>query len=99
MAKQDAQWVTIDPTTLDADVLEAYAQYKDAYREMKELRNAFEKAMAVDVPSGERMIFGYNFGKLSIAIVADDRVERKPKQATQSLADYLARRAAAGQSC
>lgn len=99
MAKHDADWITIDVTTLDADVLEAFAQYKDAYREMKELRGAFEKLMAADVPAGERMIFGYNFGKLSIAIVPDDRKPAKAKQSTQSLAEYLASRAQSGERC
>lgn len=97
--KQDAQWVTIDPTTLSPEQQDTYAKYKALYREMKNAREIFESEMSQDVAAGERMIFGYNFGKLSIAIVPDDRKPAKAKQSTQSLAGYMASRTAAGQSC
>lgn len=93
--KQDADWITVDPNTLDAADLARFTEYKEAYKMMKAAREAFENGMQASVPEGERMIFGYNFGKLSVAIVADDRKPAKAK-ATVSLADYLAARAASG---
>jgi len=99
MAKQDAVWVEIDPETLAGDQRQAYADYKAAYRMMKEARQAFEALMSADVQTGERMIFGYNFGKLSVAIVEDDRKAAKPKAMKQSLAEYLASRSAHGDRC
>lgn len=98
MAKHngDAVWIEIDITTLTSEQLEAYTAYKALYKDMKAQRQAFEASMAVGVPEGQRMIFGYNFGKLSISVVADDRKATKPKQAQMSLAQYLATRQAAG---
>lgn len=97
MAKQDANWVEIDAGELEASLKSAYDCYKLAYREMKALREAFERAMAeaAQVPVGKRMVFGYNFGKLSVAIVDDDR---KPSSAKPklSLADFMAQQQASG---
>lgn len=98
-AKQDAQWINIDVSTLTTAQSAAYRGYKQCYLEMKQQREAFELLMSADVPSGERMIFGYNFGKLSVAIVLDDRKPKSAKAAPQSLADYLASRKDAGQQC
>lgn len=40
------------------------------------------------IPDGKRLVFGYNFGKLSVALVDDDA---KPSTAkgTTSLSDFL----------
>lgn len=99
MAKHDAEWTTIEIDSLSDHQQNMYGQYKELYRRMKSAREAFEAAMAEGVPAGERMIFGYNFGKLSIAIVPDDRKPAKAKQGTLSLAEYLAGRKASGQQC
>lgn len=97
MAKHEsnAQWVTIDPASLPQEQLRAYDAYKVKYREMKEAREAFETMMQLGVPEGSRMILGYNFGKLSAAIVPDDRKPAKSK-VTASLQDFLAAQASAG---
>lgn len=99
MAKHnsDANWVTIDPSSLPDQTRAAYENYKTAYRIMKEQREAFEGLMQNGVPEGQRIILGYNFGKLSAAIVADDRKPAKAKAATQSLAEFLASQSAQGQ--
>lgn len=91
VAKQDANWVNIDIDTLDTQTLNAYQGYKASYKTMKECREVFERAMAeaAKLPQGQRMIFGYNFGKLSVAVVEDDRKVAKPKAATQSLSEFL----------
>lgn len=69
-----ANWLTIDPTTLPAIIQEDYRQYKDAYTIAKRQRETFETALrkAVSAPAGQRLAVNYNFGKLSVAFVADD---------------------------
>lgn len=96
MAKQEANWVELSVDTLDTQAQEAYKAYKDAYAAMKAKRTAFEDYLqaTAGLPEGKRMIFGYNFGKLSVAIVDDDRKPAKAKPAKLSLSDYLAREAA-----
>lgn len=96
MAKQEANWVNIDIDTLHDEARNAYDAYKAAYRAMKAAREAFEGVMSEDIPSGQRMIFGYNFGKLSVAVVEDDRKAAKPKAQTQSLSQFLAQAKANG---
>jgi hypothetical protein len=93
--KQDAVWTTIDPASLPQEAKALYDAYKTQYRVMKEAREAFENYVGKGVPKGQRMVFGYNFGKLSVALVVDDR---KPKQAApkQTLAEFLAAQRDAG---
>ena len=64
-AKSDAVWSEINPDTLAS-----------------EMAKAFETIVseAAELPAGKRVVFGYNFGKLSVAIVDDDC---KPAKATQ----------------
>jgi hypothetical protein len=94
MPKHVATWVEIDAEALAIDQRQAYDEYKAAYRDMKVLRTEFERSMGQALPEGKRMIFGYNFGKLSVALVEDDRKPAKP--AKQSLAEFLASQAEAG---
>lgn len=89
MAKQEANWVNIDTDTLSVELKNAYAEYKGQYQAMKKAREQFEGLMGASIPAGQRMIFGYNFGKLSVAVVEDDRKATKPKATTQSLSDFL----------
>jgi len=90
--RTDAEWIVIDPTTLGDDTQLAYMAYKDAYKAMKALREGFEQSMAsaVELPAGKRLVFGYNFGKLSVAVVDDDRKAVTKANAPQSLSSYLA---------
>ena len=98
MAKTDAVWIEINPETLPKDIAEAYAQYKEMYKEMKAQRIQFETMLAdlTDAPKGKRIVFGYNFGKLSVAIVDDDRKPARATPARQSLADFIATQMAKG---
>lgn len=90
--KRDATWINIDIATLSADQQAAYKSYKDAYALMKAEREAFEALIsaAVNPPAGKRVVFGYNFGKLSLAIVDDDTKPAKPSSAV-SLSDLVRR--------
>jgi hypothetical protein len=69
-----ANWLTIDPSTLPAIIQEDYRQYKAQYAIAKQARETFENALrkAVAAPAGQRLAVNYNFGKLSVAFVADD---------------------------
>lgn len=95
-AKSDLTWTEIDPASLPKQVQDAYSAYKLAYREMKELRTLFEAELneVASPPDGKRVVCGYNFGKLSIAL-ADD-VAKPKAQAKGSLADFLAQAQASG---
>ena len=97
-ANSDATWIELNPDTLPEGVAANYARYKELYREMKIVRGTFEEslAQAASIPAGKRMIFGYNFGKLSVAIVDDDRKPAKATPAKQSLADFIAAQAQSG---
>ena len=97
-ANSDATWIELNSDTLPQAIGEAYAAYKDMYRAMKAQRTAFETmlAQAANVPEGKRLVFGYNFGKLSVAIVDDERKPAKASPAKQSLAEFIAAQAATG---
>ncbi len=92
--KSTLVWSEIDPASLSEKQQEAYADYKAAYAVMKQHRVAFEQSMQVHAPAGSRIVCGYNFGKLSVALAPDDA---KPvKQAKGSLADFIASQQAGG---
>lgn len=90
-AKTDATWINIDVSTLGEQELAAYNAYKASYQAMKAAKTQFEEGLeaSAKLAAGTRMIFGYNFGKLSVAVVEDDRKAAKPKATTQSLSDFL----------
>lgn len=92
-AKQDkpkADWVELDVATLDASDRTAYETYKAQYKVMREARERFEEGMQIMAPEGKRLVFGYNFGKLSCAVVDDDA---KPKAKGAVSLSQLIRRA------
>lgn len=97
MAKFETKldWTQVDVNTLDQADRASYEAYKAAYRAMKEAREAFESGMQANAPQGMRLVFGYNFGKLSIALdAAKDAL--KAKSGTQSLASFLAGQVSSG---
>ena len=87
-----ADWRILDPATLPDNLRSAYADYKQAYALMKEARQSFEDAMslAAALPDTSRLVFGYNFGKLSLAVVPNDKPKAKPAAPAGSLATFLA---------
>lgn len=100
MAKtNDAVWIDVDLDTLSGDMRAAYEAYKVAQRAAAELRTQFEALVnkGTELPQGQKLVFGYRFGKLSAAVVVDD--DRKPAKASpakQSLADFIASQQASG---
>lgn len=97
-AQDNVTWVEIDPATLAKELAGAYETYKDAQRKAAELRSAFEEAMndAAGLPEGKKLVFGYRFGKLSAAIVEDDKKPKAASPAKLSLSQFIAQQAAAG---
>lgn len=75
MAKSEtkATWRNVDINSLPKALREEYEQYKRGYAAMKAARETFEEnlrsALASATPTGKRIVFGYNFGKLSLAFV------------------------------
>lgn len=94
----DLTWVEIDINSLDEAQRMAYDEYKAIYAKMKEARKYFEDEMQELAPDGKRLVFGYNFGKLSVA-VADKAEEKAKPQAKQSLGEYLKGMQTAGRRC
>lgn len=86
----NATWTQIDTDSLPANIAAAYTAYKAAYVTMKAERLEFETKLAamLTVPPGKRAVFGYNFGKLSIAIV-DDTAKPKAASSAVSLASLI----------
>ena len=87
-----ADWRVIDPETLPTDIAASYQAYRDAYAKAKKAREVFECDMtiAASLPATQRLVFGYNFGKLSIAVVPDDKPAAKASSAV-SLASLIKR--------
>ena len=89
---KELEWTQLDPSTLSSDLRAKYDAYRDAARHANALREAFERAMtvAIDPLDSEKVVFGYRFGKLSLAIAPADK-PRKPSAAV-SLADFIGKR-------
>jgi hypothetical protein len=90
-----ADWRAVDVDTLTDDLAAAHELYREANRQAQQAREAFETAFraAVPCPRGQRLAFGYRFGKLSIAVIPDD----KPKATSAgrgalTMSDLLASR-------
>lgn len=79
----EPEWANLDVDTLPKEAQSAYATYKAAAKIAAEQRTAFETIVTdlVDPKAGEKLIFGYRFGKLSVAIVPAD----KPKSRTNAI--------------
>lgn len=78
-------WNEVDPATLQSKVADAYGCYKEAYATAKEFRKEFEALClkASELPQTHRLVFSYNFGKLSIAI---DLADTKSKAGSKAIA-------------
>ncbi len=109
MAKED--WKTVDRQALinaigdeQGDIAWTYYENaKQAYREYKALRQIFEAQMqdafAEKLPTGMELKFGYNYGKLSIAVGPVSERKAQPKAESESLGDWLQGQASQGHRC
>ena len=95
MAKTDQKlaWTTIDPETLDVQSKKLYAKLRDARKASAEAKEAFEESVRdrADTPKGKRLVFGYNFGKLSAALADDDDKPKAKASGGTTLAALLSR--------
>lgn len=80
-------WTNIDPSSMPATQQKLYNKYKAQYKLMKEAREAFENSFQEAAPEGKRYVFGYNFGKLAIALDVAKNVKTPVKE--MSLKDFL----------
>ena len=81
-------WATVDVDSLSDDTKLAYQVYKEAQAKAAELRKDFE-AMFRDEAGTELLRFGYNYGKLSVAVGEAPKVAALPKAPKQSLGSFL----------
>lgn len=98
--KSDANWQTIDVAELTDELRAAWDKSKASYRAYQAEKRTFEQAMsdAAGVPEGKKMIFGYNFGKLSVALVDDDAKPVSKAKPTITLAQFMAQQQANGRA-
>lgn len=78
-------WNEVDPATLQPEAAKAYTAYKAIYAQAKKQREAFEALClkASELPQTHRLVFSYNFGRLSIAI---DLADTKAKAGSKAVA-------------
>lgn len=85
----DLSWTNVDVTELPETLVSLYDDYKAAQRLASEHRAAFEAAMikaaAPRTPPGKSLVFGYKFGKLSIAWGEAKATPAKPRSAIASI--------------
>ena len=88
----DLAWTEVKVGELPEEIQREYAASKGAYREYKGKKQTFEQAMQAHVADrlapGMELKFGYNFGKLSVAV--GPKVERKEAKPKQGLEQWLA---------
>ena len=72
-ANDKLTWISVDTSTLPADLARAYEAYKEAQRVASDLRAAFEDAACgpigklMSLRPGYDVAFGYRWGQLSVA--------------------------------
>src|ERR1700733_2899591 len=85
-------WRNVDTNELAPGPLDRYEVYKALQRQAAQAREAFEAefstSMGLTPTSPQRLVFGYKFGKLSIAVAPNDKPKAVPKRTTSTPADY-----------
>ncbi len=83
-------FIELNPASLPPQARMAYDKLKAARKAAGEARDAFESLAreAMALPEGQRAVFGYNFGKLSVGVAADEGKAKTGKSA-MSLTDWL----------
>lgn len=78
-------WKQIDVASLGAEAIKLWEAKRAKDAEAKAMREAFEQHVnaLVTVPAGKRLVMGYRFGKLSVAL--DDAKAAAPKAGTKTL--------------
>lgn len=96
----DLAWKVVDVATLSADAQQQFAAMKEAYRAYTAAKALFEDGMqerfGAALPEHLELKFGYNFGKLSVAVGPKREGKAKAKAPAQGLAEFLAAQANGG---
>lgn len=91
MANDD--WREVNTAELPETIRKHYEDAKAIYRSYKAAKAVFEGEMqehvADSLPAGCELKFGYNFGKLSVAIGPKREAKAKKAQSNGSLSDWL----------
>lgn len=97
-------WLELDPAIdMSDEQRTAYSAYKEAYKIAQAYRADYEALMQATLQAKaptKAFVFGYNFGKASVKVVAASEVKAKARQehkARGSLADWLDSAAASGE--
>lgn len=61
-------WAEVQVESLSDTQRQAFLAYKAAYALAREARDAFEATVQPAAPPNKHFVFGYNFGKLSVAV-------------------------------
>jgi hypothetical protein len=89
----DLIWRNVETDDIPVTALELYNSYKTLQRQAAAAREAFEAAfalaLAITPTDPRRIVFGYKFGKLSIAIAPNDKPKPTPKRTTSTLSDFV----------
>lgn len=74
-SKSEASWTEVNSNTLPDAIRTLYADYVDQQEEANKARKSFEDKFIglFNIPKGKRVLVGYRFGKLSVAVVEDTR--------------------------
>lgn len=101
MATQsELKWTTVDVSKLDGELQTAYVGMKALYRQYAAAKAEFESAMQAaygdKLPADKELKFGYNFGKLSIAVGPARERKATRAQETASLGEWLEAQAQGG---
>ena len=93
------QWKNdVDVESLGEDLAEYYNEYRKARKYANDCRINFESAMQSLASPGHKLVFNYQFGKLSVAEVVGTFTQDKPKASKpkESLQDWLAKQRSNG---
>jgi len=95
------EWINgVDVDQLDDDQAMFYKEYRDLRAKANAARIEFETSMQSLAKPGFKLVFNYQFGKLSLAQVPGTYSQDKPKAKTNkpSLSEFLAKQSANGRS-
>lgn len=83
--KSKTEFVKVDPTSLPDTLKAAWTALAKASAAQKTARDEFEAAFisasnkAKRIPSGKKVVFGYKFGGLAVALVDKDEGDKSTK--------------------
>lgn len=83
-------WINVNIDALGATLKRKYQALKEAQQKAKAAREEFETAFLVEskkagkIEAGESLKYGYNFGRLAVAIVDEEETKGTKKKSEPS---------------